>query len=115
MQNPISDPLHHMIKSEGAKVLVHGITLDSAQRMSYRIIRWCSSYWTDGNDGRISGPWTTLASALRHTPAGELHAGASHNIFCPGLQPEEVSRLLVSVGDGAPRAVTINGTEWFAE
>lgn len=39
MQYPISDPLHHMITSEGAKVLVHGITLDSAQRMSYRIIR----------------------------------------------------------------------------
>jgi len=58
------------------------------------VIEWCLAYWIDSDFGQLSGPWTTLESALQTTRAGELR--------------EMPSMMMNLVGIGQPKEVTFN-------
>jgi hypothetical protein len=103
-----------MIHAEGVKVLVHRITVDNTNRTRHYVIKWCGSYWADLELGHISGPWCTLENAIRYTRAGELHAGASHDLFCLAIEPQVLASIMTAVGGGSPREVTINGQRWVS-
>ena len=113
MHEPVTTALAELLHTQGDQVLVHGIAVDKPSSVLHIVVKWCSAYWVDSNPGQISGPWTTLEAALRHTPAGTLCAGELHTIVCPDHEPEAIASMMVLVGDGAPREVTINGEEWL--
>ncbi len=87
MHIPVSTPLSRLLHLEGTEVLVHGVAVDTPDECLHIVLRWCDSYWVDSEFGHISGPWTTLHAALHNTPAGALHAGQTHDIMCPEVEP----------------------------
>ena len=115
MHIPVSTPLSRLLHVEGTEVLVHGVAIESPDECLHIVLCWCGSYWVDSKFGHISGPWTTLKAALRNTPAGAIHAGQTHDIVCPEVEPSVLASMMVLVGDGAPYAVTINGEGWVPD
>ncbi len=112
MEDPFSSPLGELINEEGNHVLAHGVGTCSHDEAIYTVIEWCGSYWVDFECGHISGPWCTLEAALRNTPAGWLQPGGIHDVFAVRLERGAIASMLVLVGGGRPREITINGREW---
>jgi hypothetical protein len=112
MEDSISSTLGELINEEGEHLLAHGVGVCSHDEAIYTVIEWCGSYWVDFECGHISGPWCTLEAALRNTPAGWLQPGGIHDVFAVSLEPRAIASMLVLVGGGTPRELTINGREW---
>ncbi len=92
--------------------MAHGVGVCSHDEVIFTVIAWCGAYWVDCECGDISGLWCTLELALRNTPAGWLQPGGIHDVFDVSLDPGAIASMLVVVGGGKPRELTINGRAW---